>query len=118
MYRFSVMNGLLCSDRNRLRLAELFEPRINLMREDGQVLDGVLMRHWSGMAHHQEISHSAAVIDEIGDLPLNLIRRAAEHHAGINQILYAALGHLHDAAVLRVAARPPFAFQYTDIVLD
>ena len=72
----------------------------------------------AGLAHHQEVAHAAAVVAEIDDLVVDLVGRAAEHDAGVDQILHAAAAHVDDAAVLGEAARRRLAAQHARVVLD
>src|SRR6266852_120764 len=76
--------------RGRWRLLILLEPRKNLVGEQRQVLDRVGVRHGACVAHHQEISHAATILAKIGDLVVDLGRRAAKQDGGIDQLLYAS----------------------------
>src|SRR5215471_8645570 len=96
------------SSRGCRRLLIFFEPRENLVGEQRQVLDRVGVRHGARMAHHQEISHPAAILAKIDDLIVDLRRRAAEQNGGIYQFLYARAAHIDDASILGVAARRRF----------
>src|SRR5262249_50946881 len=87
------------------RLLIFFEPRENRVGEQRQVLDRVGVRQGAGVAHHQEISHAAAILAKIDDLIVDLRRRAAEQDSGIYQFLYARAAHIDDASILGVAAR-------------
>src|SRR2546425_1095561 len=60
------------------------ESREDLVSEQREVLDGVRVRHRACVAHHQEISHAAAIFAKIDDLIVDLGGRAAEQDGGID----------------------------------
>src|SRR5262249_28004577 len=69
------------------RLLILPEPRNHFFGEQGDVVDGLVVRKKTGMAHHQKVAHPAAMLAKIRDLIANLIRRAAEHNRRIYELL-------------------------------
>src|SRR5262245_16187353 len=109
---------LLRGDRDGFGLLQRFQPRIDLLREQRQMVHRVLMLHRPGMAHHQKVRHSAAMLDEVDDLIVDLIGSAAEHYPRVDQIQHAARRHLDHTAVFGKASWLALTLQYTDIVLD
>src|SRR5215218_200207 len=73
------------------RLPILLQARQHFPREQGEVVDRLLVREPAGLRHHQKIAHPAAVFAEIDDLVVDLVGRAAEQDAGLDQILHARM---------------------------
>jgi uncharacterized protein YbjT (DUF2867 family) len=74
-------------------LLVLLQPRQHVLCEARQVADRILLAEEAGVAHHQEVAHTAAVFAEAHDLVVRLIGRAAEQDTGIDQVLHAGAMH-------------------------